>query len=224
MNFTDIAAELTSPNSIPVTVVFNETVETVFRFLVNGEDIIFGDGTLRIRFEVEEGTGGTGGATGGGGAGGVGEVNQCPEYRQIIVTPTTTSTGGDPVNVQIWCYDPDGDDAEAAVLFITAASFVDPNPANWIACGSNPAHQFPPFPVPCPHMDPPPVPGNQSTDLQLFCNIGDDPAPGDPGTECVVIVSISDDGFASGGTDPFGCDGTDDNAQAVIPVFCQNGD
>jgi hypothetical protein len=35
-------------------------------------------------------------------------------------------------------------------------------------------------------------------------------------------VSISDDGFASGGTDPFGCDGTDDNANAVIPVFCQS--
>ncbi|MBW2159899.1 MAG: hypothetical protein JRH14_08015, partial [Deltaproteobacteria bacterium] len=159
-----------------------------------------------------------------GGIGVEGEFNQCSEYSQIIVSPTTQSTGGDAVDVQIWCYDPDGgiDNPLAAVLFITAASSVDPNPANWVNCGSNPAYQFPPTPVPCPHQDPPTVIGAESADLDLFCNIGDDPAPGDPGTQCVVIVSISDDGFAAGGTDPFGCDGTDDNANAVIPVFCQS--
>jgi hypothetical protein len=158
-----------------------------------------------------------------GGIGVDGEFNQCSEYSQIIVSPTTQSTGGEAVDVQIWCYDPDGsiDDPLAAVLFITAASSVDPNPTNWIACGSNPAYQFPPIPVPCPHQDPPTLIGAQSTDLDLFCNIGDD-GNGDPGTPCVVIVSISDDGFAAGGTDPFGCDGTDDNANAVIPVFCQS--
>ena len=159
-----------------------------------------------------------------GGIGVSGEFNQCSEYSQIIVSPTTQSTGGDPVDVQIWCYDPDGgiDDPLAAVLFITAASSVDPNPAQlgqlW---QSNPAYQFPPIPVPCPHQDPPTVIGSESADLDLFCNIGDD-GNGDPGTPCVVIVSISDDGFAAGGTDPFGCDGTDDNANAVIPVFCQS--
>ena len=58
--------------------------------------------------------------------------------------------------------------------------------------------------------------------MQLFCDIGDDPLNPDLGTQCVVIVSVSDDGFAAGGTDPFGCDGTDDNANAVIPVFCQS--
>ena len=159
-----------------------------------------------------------------GGIGVSGEFNQCSEYSQIIVSPTTASSGGDPVDVQIWCYDPDGgiDSPLAAVLFITAASSVDPNPANWVNCGFNPAYQFPPTPVPCPHQDPPTVIGSESTDLDLFCGIGDDPAPGDPGTPCVVIVSISDDGFAAGGTDPFGCDGTDDNANAVIPVFCQS--
>jgi hypothetical protein len=158
-----------------------------------------------------------------GGIGVTGEFNQCSEYSQIIVSPTTQSTGGDPVDVQIWCYDPDGgiDSPLAAVLFITAASSIDPNPANWINCGSNPAYQFPPTPVPCPHQDPPTIIGNQSADLDLLCNIGDN-GSGDPGTPCVVIVSISDDGFAAGGTDPFGCDGTDDNANAVIPVFCQS--
>jgi hypothetical protein len=67
VNFTDIEAELISPSTVPVTVVFNETVEAVYQFRVNGEDIIFGDGTLRIRFEVEEGFGGAGGAAGAGG-------------------------------------------------------------------------------------------------------------------------------------------------------------
>ncbi|MBW1904898.1 MAG: DUF3604 domain-containing protein [Deltaproteobacteria bacterium] len=158
-----------------------------------------------------------------GGIGVGGEFNQCAEYSQIIVSPTTQSTGGDPVDVQVWCYDPDGgiDSPEVTVLFITAASSVDPNPANWVNCGSNPAYQYPPTPAPCPHQDPPTVVGSESTDIDLFCAIDDDRS-GDPGTPCVVIVSVSDDGFASGGADPFGCSGQDDNASAVIPVFCQD--
>jgi hypothetical protein len=156
-----------------------------------------------------------------GGILGSGEFNQCAEYSQIIVSPTTQSTGGDPVDVDIWCYDPNRDDALATVVFITAASSVDPNPANWVNCGSNTDFQFPPVPQACPHQDPPTVIGAESLDVDLSCNIGDD-GNGDPGTPCVVIVSISDDGFAAGGTDPFGCDGTDDNANAVIPVFCQS--
>jgi len=156
-----------------------------------------------------------------GGIGVSGEFNQCSEYSQIIVSPTTASSGGDPVDVQVWCYDPDGgiDSPQVAILFITAASSVDPNPANWIACGTDPA--FPPTVLPCPHQDPPTLIGSESTDYDLFCNIGDD-GNGDPGTPCVVIVSVSDDGFAAGGTDPYGCTGTDDNANAVIPVFCQS--
>jgi hypothetical protein len=159
-----------------------------------------------------------------GGIGVEGEFNQCAEYSQIVVSPTTQSTGGDPVDVQVWCYDPDGgiDSPLAAILFITAASSVDPNPANWVNCGTNTDFQYPPVPQACPHQDPPTVIGAESLDLDLNCSIGDDPGPGDPGTPCVVIVSISDDGFAAGGTDPFGCDGTDDNANAVIPVFCQS--
>ena len=128
------------------------------------------------------------------------------------------------MDVQVWCYDPDGgiDSPEVAILFITAASSVDPNPANWVNCGSNTDFQYPPVPqAPCPHQDPPTVVGSESTDIDLFCNIGDD-GSGDPGTPCVVIVSVSDDGFASGGADPFGCAGQDDNANAVIPVFCQD--
>jgi hypothetical protein len=62
-------------------------------------------------------------------------------------------------------------------------------------------------------MDPPTVPANQSADTIVTCNLTNE--------ACVVIVSVSDDGFASGGTDPFGCTGQDDNANAVVPVFCQ---
>ena len=165
-------------------------------------------------------SGGTGGAGGGGG-----QFNQCAEYRRIIVSPTTQSTGGDPVDVQVWCYDPDGaiDSPLAAILFVTVASVAaDPDPSTWVNCGLNTDFQFPPVPQACPHQDLPipTVVGSESTDIDLFCNIGDD-GTGYPGTQCVVLVSVSDDGFAAGGTDPFGCDGTRDHSYIGVPVFCQ---
>jgi hypothetical protein len=158
-----------------------------------------------------------------GGIGGGGEFNQCAEYSQIIVSPTTQSTGGDPVDVQVWCYDPDGgiDSPLAAILFVTVASVAaDPDASTWVNCGLNTDFQFPPVPQACPHQDPPTVLGSESTDIDLFCNIGDD-GTGYPGTQCVVLVSVSDDGFAAGGTDPFGCDGTRDSSYIRVPVFCQ---
>ena len=140
-----------------------------------------------------------------------GEFNQCLEYSQIIASPTTQSAGSD-VNVDIWCYDPDGDQTGlAAILFVTAAS-VGANPTNpsaWVDCGT----AVGPTVLPCPSADPPTVPANQSVDTTVTCNLSNE--------ACLVIVSVSDDGFASAQTDPFGCSGQDDNANAVIPVFCQ---
>jgi hypothetical protein len=156
-------------------------------------------------------------------AGSGGEFNQCAEYSRIIVSPSTQSTGGDPVDVQVWCYDPDGgiDSPLATILFVTVASVAaDPDASTWVNCGLNTDFQFPPVPQACPHQDPPTVVGSESTDIDLFCNIGDD-GTGYPGTQCVVLVSVSDDGFAAGGTDPFGCDGTRDSSYIRVPVFCQ---
>jgi hypothetical protein len=201
-----------------------------------------------------------------GGIGVAGEFNQCAEYNQITVSPTTQAPGND-IDVDIWCYDPDGniDSPEASILFVTAASVgANPtNPAAWVPCGEGECTNddavcssdtdcpgtfcggngtacavdgdctapetcdaatcdFVQL-LACPHMDPPTVPANQSTDTAVTCNLSD--------VTCLVIVSVSDDNFGFDISDPlnpvpipYGCDGTDDNANAVVPVYCTDGD
>jgi cysteine-rich repeat protein len=145
-----------------------------------------------------------------GGIGATGEFNQCMEYSQITVSPTTQSVGND-IDVDIWCYDPDSDDGHAYILFLTAASLAaNPgNPSLWQECG--PVSTSPAFP--CDHQDPPTDPLTPSASETVTCNVSNE--------NCLIIVAVSDDFFAAAFTDPFGCGGQDDNANAVIPVYCQ---
>ena len=146
-----------------------------------------------------------------GGIGTTGEFNQCMEYSQITVSPTTQSVGND-IDVDIWCYDPDSDDGFAYILFVTAAS-VAANPSNaslWVECGT--VSTSPAFP--CDHQDPPTDPLTPSAAETVTCELSDE--------DCLIIVAVSDDFFANAFRDPFGCSGQDDNANAVIPVYCQS--
>ncbi|MBW1907719.1 MAG: hypothetical protein JRJ24_21025 [Deltaproteobacteria bacterium] len=137
----------------------------------------------------------------------VGGFKECWPPYQFAVGPTQQAVGDD-IDVEFWCYDPGGDGVSISILFITAASSVDPEPANWVACGLDPA--FPPTLLPCPHLDPP-LTGSPSATAVLTCNVSNE--------TCVVIVSP--DGFASPGRDPADCTG---ESNRVIPVFCGDPD
>ena len=155
--------------------------------------------------------------------GGIGvdaEFNQCAEYEQIVVSPTSVSIPN-PGEVDIWCRDLDEDDMLAAVQLVTYASFCpggtpgdDPDkcaapadPGDWDSCGTISGVAGPQF-IPC--MD------GEKLDLSYTC---------DTAGACVVAIAMSDDNFAGALTGmriPFGCDGTDPNASALIPVTCQS--
>jgi len=144
-----------------------------------------------------------------GGIAGEGKFNQCMEHSQILVSPSTQQVGDD-INIDLWCYDPDGDDGQYLVLFVTEASY-NANPGNlaaWQDCGPEP-YLSPAF---CPHSDLPPTPANQSASTSVTCNVSNE--------ACLVIVAMSDDSFAHVFTDPTGCSGFDPNAFAVIPTYC----
>ena len=139
-------------------------------------------------------------------AGGGGSSDECWPPFFLTISPTEQSAGND-IDVDIWCYEPsrDGDDIPISILFLTAASSADPDPANWVACGLDPA--FPATLLSCPHLDPPRDSGSPSITAVLTCNVSNE--------FCVVIVSADD--FMIGGTDPSSCPGH----AAVIPVSCQ---
>jgi hypothetical protein len=144
-----------------------------------------------------------------GGIAGEGKFNQCMEVGHIVVSPTTQSVGDD-INIDLWCYDPDGDDGQYFVLFVTEASY-NANPGNlaaWQHCGPEP-YLSPAF---CPHADPPLTSANQSASTSVTCNVSNE--------DCLVIVGTSDDFFAHIFSDPTGCNGFDANAQAVVPTYC----
>jgi hypothetical protein len=163
-----------------------------------------------------------------------GTFNRCMEYQQILVKPVTQSVGND-IGVEIWCADPDGDDGLSSIFFVTEASFnASPqDPSSWDTCSADTIDLMNPL-VPQPYLNPcptqdgpvvdPDAPAGEpnlvaaSTTAALTCDVVDD---------CVVVVNVSDDNFANGGADPFGCNGfypdgrPDYNAFSVIPVECE---
>jgi hypothetical protein len=144
-----------------------------------------------------------------GGIAGEGKFNQCMEHSQILVSPSAQQVGDD-INIDLWCYDPDGDDGQYFVLFVTEASY-NANPGNaaaWQDCGPE-RYLAPAF---CPHGDLPPTPANQSASTSVTCNVSNE--------ACLVLVGVSDDFFAHIFSDPFGCSGFDSNAFAAIPTYC----
>ena len=157
-----------------------------------------------------------------GGVGVSAEFNQCAEYSQIIVSPTTQCAGNatngdpcDPIDIEIWCYDPDA--AGQALPVDLPAAGVQFTDAGGATCGTVafagvPASAVPGFPgtvADCPSSEPPTDPLNPTVHLVATCALANVP--------CFITVGISEDGFQD-------ClpDATDnDNALAIIPVYCQ---
>ncbi|HSN84579.1 MAG TPA: hypothetical protein VLS88_18510, partial [Polyangiales bacterium] len=103
-----------------------------------------------------------------GGVRGDGTFNQCAEYRQILVTPTTQSIGN-LVDIRTEVYDPDGDEVTVAVQTAGACGNVATNgSATAASCET--------------------VSGCQAVVNTVECT--------DVGL-CQVIVAVSDDGFDS---------------------------
>jgi cysteine-rich repeat protein len=95
---------------------------------------------------------------------------------------------------------------------VAAAASLAANPGNaslWVECGT--VSTTPAFA--CDHQDPPTDPLAPSASETVTCEVANE--------NCLIIVAVSDDFFANAFRDPYGCSGQDDNANAVIPVYCQ---
>jgi exo-beta-1,3-glucanase (GH17 family) len=125
-----------------------------------------------------------------GGVRGDGTFNQCAEYRQILVTPTTQAIGN-LVDVATQVYDPDGDPVTVGVKAVGACSNVMfTNGDTAASCET--------------------VSGCETVSNTVECT--------DVGL-CQIIVAVSDDGFTScNGLLPDGSN--NDGARSTIDVDC----
>jgi len=168
-----------------------------------------------------------------GGVGVDGRFNRCMEYQQIIVSPLD-QLSQNWVDVDIWCYDPDGDNGAASIFFVKDNTNFQNNPGNpmaWDTCTADPINLAPnvtdphqPYVYTCNTQDPPINVNAPHVDAQVQCF---------EVAQCVTVITVSDDDFGLGGTDPFGCNGVDPllstpgnpvhdwNAYAEIKVDCQ---
>jgi exo-beta-1,3-glucanase (GH17 family) len=125
-----------------------------------------------------------------GGVRGDGTFNQCAEYRQILVTPTTQAIGN-LVDVATQVYDPDGDEVTVAVQAVGACGNVMSSNGNTAASCET-------------------VSGCETVLNTVECT--------DVGL-CQIIVAVSDDGFTScTGLLPDGSN--NNGARSTIDVDC----
>jgi len=169
-----------------------------------------------------------------------GTFNRCMEFQQIIVSPLTAEVGPGVITTDIWCYDADGDDGTASVLFLKADGY-DPNDqTTWVSCSPDP---FPgpnifapqPYNTDCNSITPPITTSDGSDgEPNLVAPSSRIPLSCAEQAKCLVVVRVSDDNFGAspdgaGGIvfDPYGCNGRypdgrfDYNAYSENPVECQ---